>query len=61
MFAQYFEYYAIILRGAVFLWTQCILSERQSRLQVVMNVTDLKCKSSYLLDSREAQLSQKPT
>ena len=24
MFAQYFEYYAIILRGAVFLWTQCI-------------------------------------
>ena len=23
MFAQYFEYYAIILRGAVFLWTQC--------------------------------------
>ena len=29
MFAQYFEYYAIILRGAVFLWTQCIL--RQSR------------------------------
>ena len=26
MFAQYFEYYAIILRGAVFLWTQCILT-----------------------------------
>ena len=26
MFAQYFEYYAIILRGAVFLWTQCIFS-----------------------------------
>ena len=26
MFAQYFEYYAIILRGAVFLWTQCTLS-----------------------------------
>ena len=25
MFAQYFEYYAIILRGAVFLWTQCII------------------------------------
>jgi len=25
MFAQYFEYYAIILRGAVFLWTQCIV------------------------------------
>ena len=24
MFAQYFEYYAIILRGAGFLWTQCI-------------------------------------
>ena len=24
MFAQYFEYYTIILRGAVFLWTQCI-------------------------------------
>ena len=26
MFAQYFEYYAIILRGAVFLWTQCIFA-----------------------------------
>jgi len=26
MFAQYFEYYAIILRGAVFLWTQCTFS-----------------------------------
>ena len=24
MFAQYFEYYGIILRGAVFLWTHCI-------------------------------------
>ena len=23
MFAQYFEYYAIILRGGRFLWTQC--------------------------------------
>jgi len=25
MFAKYFEYYTIILRGAVFLWTRCIL------------------------------------
>jgi len=23
MFAKYFEYYTIILRGAVFLWTRC--------------------------------------
>ena len=30
MFAQYFEYYAIILRGAVFLWTQ--YSHTNSRL-----------------------------
>ena len=35
MFAQYFEYYAIILRGAVFLWTQCRLE---------CSVTVLLCK-----------------
>ena len=27
MFAKYFEYYTIILRGTVFLWTCCILSD----------------------------------
>ena len=31
MFVQYFEYYAIILRGAVFLWTQCIYNDGPSK------------------------------
>ena len=26
MFAKYFEYYTIILRGAVFSWTRCMLN-----------------------------------
>jgi len=36
MFAKYFEYYSIILRVAVFLWTRCItLISRQSKTFVV--------------------------
>jgi len=36
MFAKYSEYYSIILRGAVFLWTRCItLISRQSKTFVV--------------------------
>jgi len=32
MFAQYFEYYGIILRGAVFSWTHCIYTMSQKRV-----------------------------
>jgi len=28
MSAKYFEYYTIILRGAIFSWTHCIISKR---------------------------------
>jgi len=28
MFAEYFEYYGIILRGAVFSWTHCTTTTR---------------------------------
>jgi len=30
MFAKYFEYYTIILTGAVFSWTRCILAANSS-------------------------------
>jgi len=30
MFAKYFEYYTIILRGAVFSWTHCIYNNNNS-------------------------------
>jgi len=38
MFAKYFEYYTIILRGAVFLWTCCIIeSEYMNMIQLHRN------------------------
>ena len=43
MFAQYFEYYAIILRGAVFLWTQCMCITTNG------NITTMLAKKSIRL------------
>ena len=36
VFAQYFEYYAIILRGAVFLWTQCISNNLKYTIRTLL-------------------------
>ena len=41
MFAQYLEYYAIMLTGAVFLWTQCILLSCQFAFTAVISTVYL--------------------
>jgi len=37
MFAKYFEYYTIILRGAVFSWTRCIICIQLQR-RILINI-----------------------
>jgi len=42
MFAQCFEYYAIILRGAVFLWTQCNVVVMCDQIKLFQNYLSLR-------------------